>query len=54
MGRGQMNIPSIAKALKEIGYQGVISLEFEKNGKDPHAGIAESIGYLRGVFDGLQ
>ena len=54
MGRGQMNIPAIAKALKEIGYQGVISLEFEKNGKDPHAGIAESIGYLRGVFDGLQ
>lgn len=51
MGRGQMDIPAIVKALKKIGYKGVISLEFEKNPKDPHAGIAESVGYLRGVCD---
>ena len=54
MGRGQMDIPAIVKALKEIDYQGVLSLEFEKNSKDPQAGIAESIGYLRGVIDALQ
>ena len=54
MGRGQMDIPAIVKALKDIDYQGVLSLEFEKNGKDPHPGIAESIGYLRGVIDALR
>ena len=51
MGRGQMDIPAIVKALRKIHYQGVISVEFEKNGDDPHAGIAESVGYLRGVLD---
>ena len=27
-------------------------VEFEKNGDNPHPGVAESIGYLRGVIDG--
>ncbi|MBQ4127496.1 MAG: hypothetical protein IJD72_05970 [Alistipes sp.] len=29
-------------------------MEFEKNGDNPHPGIAESIGYLRGVADGTK
>ena len=53
MGRGQMNLPAIVKALREIDYQGVVSIEFEKNGDNPHPGIAESVGYLRGVCDAL-
>ena len=53
MGRGVMDIPSIVKALRKIKYQGVISIEFEKNGDNPHPGVAESVGYLRGVMDAL-
>lgn len=51
MGRGVMDFKPIIKVLRKIKYQGVISLEFEKNGKNPHPGVAESIGYLRGVCD---
>ena len=51
MGRGVMDFVPIVKVLRKIKYQGVVSLEFEKNGKDPHAGVAESIGYLRGICD---
>lgn len=51
MGRGVIDFKPIVKALRRINYQGVISLEFEKNEHDPHAGIAESIGYLRGCLD---
>lgn len=54
MGRGKMDIPAIIKALKKIKYQGVISLEMEKNsGTNPQLSVAESIGYLRGVCDAL-
>ena len=51
MGRGRMDLVGIVKAFREIGYQGVLSVEFEKNGDNPHPGVAESIGYLRGVLD---
>ncbi len=51
MGRGVMDFIPIVKALRDINYQGKISLEFEKNGDNPHPGVAESIGYLRGVID---
>ena len=51
MGRGVMDIPAIVRTLRKIGYTGVCSLEFEKDGKDPLPGMAESIGYLRGVCD---
>lgn len=51
MGRGVMDFKPIVEVLRKIGYKGVVSLEFEKNGKEPHPGVAESIGYLRGVCD---
>lgn len=51
MGRGVMDFVPIMKVLRKIKYQGVVSLEFEKNGDNPHPGVAESIGYLRGVCD---
>ena len=51
MGRGVMEFKPIIKAFRKIGYKGVISVEFEKNGDNPHPGVAESIGYLRGVMD---
>ena len=54
MGRGVMDYRPIIKALRKIGYQGVVSLEFEKNGDNPHPGTAESIGYIRGILDGTK
>lgn len=50
-GRGQMDLVGIIKAFRQIGYQGVLSMEYEKNRRDPQPGVAESIGYLRGVLD---
>lgn len=51
MGRGVMDFRPIIETLRQIGYDGVISLEFEKDGNNPALGVAESIGYLRGVCD---
>ena len=51
MGRGVMDFKPIIEALRKIKYKGKVSLEFEKNGKNPHPGVCESIGYLRGVCD---
>jgi inosose dehydratase len=51
LGRGVIDIPAIVKTLRKIKYTGVCGLEYEKDMKDPLAGIAESIGYFRGVLD---
>lgn len=51
MGRGVIDFKPIVKALRKIKYKGKVSVEFEKNGDNPHPGVAESIGYLRGVMD---
>lgn len=51
MGRGVMDFRPIIETLRLIDYDGVISLEFEKDGDNPTLGVAESIGYLRGVCD---
>lgn len=51
MPRGTMDIPGFVRALGKIKYTGVCSLEYEKDMTDPLAGIAESIGYFRGVCD---
>ncbi len=50
MGRGIIDLPKFVATLKSLKYQGVCSLEFEKDSKDPLPGIAESIGYLNGVI----
>ena len=50
MGRGIIDIPSVVAALRKVKYSGSCSLEFEKDMKDNLAGIAESIGYFKGVM----
>lgn len=50
IGRGVIDIPGFLSTLQEIKYQGVVSLEYEKDADDPLPGSAESIGYLRGVL----
>ena len=50
VGRGVINFPAFIKMLRKVGYSGVCSLEHEKDMTDPFMGIAESIGYFRGVI----
>lgn len=51
IGRGVIDITAFVKMLRKVKYTGACSLEYERNMKDPLAGIAESIGYFRGVID---
>jgi sugar phosphate isomerase/epimerase len=50
IGRGIIDIPKVVATLRKIKYSGSCSLEFEKDMNDPLAGIAESIGYFKGVM----
>jgi len=51
VGRGVINFPALVRMLRKVGYTGVCSLEHEKDMGDPFMGIAESIGYFRGVIE---
>jgi sugar phosphate isomerase/epimerase len=50
IGRGIIDFPAFVRALREVGYSGMCSLEHERNMDNPFMGIAESIGYFRGVI----
>jgi len=50
IGRGIIDFPAFVRALREVGYTGKCSLEHERNMDNPFIGIAESIGYFRGVI----
>jgi sugar phosphate isomerase/epimerase len=50
IGRGGMDIPAILRALSEIQYSGIVGLEYEKDGDHAAYGLAESLGYVRGVL----
>jgi sugar phosphate isomerase/epimerase len=52
-GRGIIDFPELVKALRKIKYTGHCGIEFEKDMKDPFPGIAESVGYFKGVKDGV-
>jgi len=51
VGRGVIHFPAFVKMLRKVGYSGVCSLEHEKDMSDPFMGIAESIGYFRGIIE---
>ena len=53
-GRGILNSRSILAALLKIKYQGMVGFEYEKDAKDPVPGLAESIGYTKGLLAGLK
>ncbi len=50
IGRGVIDIQAFLKVLLANHYSGIASFEYEKDGKDPLAGLAESIGYVNGVL----
>lgn len=53
IGRGVIDIPAVVKALKQINYNGYASFEYEKDKDNPLPGLAESVGYIRGVIASL-
>ena len=54
MPRGKINYDEVFKALAEVGYAGVCSFEYERDFENNLGGLAESIGYARGVCDSIQ
>ncbi|MBX2841106.1 MAG: sugar phosphate isomerase/epimerase [Flammeovirgaceae bacterium] len=50
LGRGIMDIPKFLRTINKLNYQGIVSLEYEKDGDAPLPGAAESIGYARGIM----
>ena len=53
IGRGVIDIPRFLKMLVDKGYQGVASIEYEKDADDPLPGLAESVGYINGCLDSI-
>ncbi|MFN0050153.1 MAG: sugar phosphate isomerase/epimerase family protein [Cytophagales bacterium] len=53
IGRGVANYPEIMRALKKIKYDKVACFEIEKDEEDPIGAISESIGYVKGVWSGI-
>lgn len=53
MGRGVIDLPKLVRTLVKLGYAGTLAFEFEKDEKDPLPGVAESVGYLRGLLAAL-
>ncbi len=51
VGRGIIDFPAMVKMIRKVGYTGVCSLEHERNMDNPFMGIAESLGYFRGVIE---
>ena len=54
MPRGAMDFAKIFEALADIGYSGVCSFEYERDFDNNFGGLAESVGYARGVCDAIR
>jgi sugar phosphate isomerase/epimerase len=53
VGRGVLDIRGILQALVDVKYQHLVSFEYEKDGPEPLPGLAESVGYVRGILAGI-
>jgi sugar phosphate isomerase/epimerase len=50
IGRGVIDIPRFLNTLLKINYQGTVAFEYEKDELDPLPGVAESVGYVKGIL----
>ena len=50
IGRGVIDIPGFLKTVIKMKFSGILSFEYEKDDKDPVPGLAESLGYVKGVL----
>jgi sugar phosphate isomerase/epimerase len=53
-GRGILDLKSILAALLKINYQGLVGFEYETDAKDPVPGLAETVGYTKGLLAGMK
>jgi sugar phosphate isomerase/epimerase len=49
-GHGVIDLPRFLACLIKIDYREVVSFEYEEHADDPMPGLAESVGYVRGVL----
>lgn len=49
IGRGVLDVRGMLQALLDIKFTGHVGIEYEKDADDVMPGLAESVGYLRGV-----
>jgi inosose dehydratase len=49
-GRGVVDLVRFLRTLTAMAYGGTAAFEYEKDGKDPLPGLAESVGYVRGIL----
>ena len=52
--RGKIDLVKVFQALADVGYEGVCSLEYEKDFKDNLLAVVESIAYERGLCDAIK
>jgi inosose dehydratase len=50
IGRGVIDIPGFMRTVEKKKFSGIISFEYEKDDADPVPGLAESMGYVKGVL----
>jgi len=50
VGRGVIDIPGFLKNVVDKKFTGIVSFEYEKEDKDPVPGLAESMGYVKGIL----
>jgi len=53
VGRGAIDIHAILTALAEVGYSHETEFEYEVRADDKMPGLAESVGYVRGMLAGM-
>ncbi len=53
VGAGHLDIRGVLRALLDIKYAGVVEFEYEKVAANPITGLAESVGYVRGLLAGM-
>lgn len=52
-GRGVLDLKAILRATLKIQYQHLVSFEYEKDADDPLPGLAETVGYVRGLLTSI-
>lgn len=50
IGRGAINFSALLDVLREVRYTGICSIEYEKDMDNPIVGMAESVGYFKGMM----
>jgi sugar phosphate isomerase/epimerase len=49
-GRGVLDLQAVFQALQRIRYSHMAEFEYEKDSDDPLPGVAESVGYCKGLM----